>query len=530
MLSHLPGQVCPPYDLETMAYSEWFLRLEKNGLDEESLLFSIKGRGLDTNQISPSLGRCLIQPMPNRSMTDDEEDVGCPVNRMTTDHDTPVLWTIHHNPSITFSLLQSLEHSIPDLYFFCHCNGNEIPLSEEEEHGWSIIDSLCEHPFNNEEGDNRSSYRRGMIGLDISCMTNNLYPDGYAKVPPNWSESLCSFPQRYQAFSGDVSDIVVEYIYEINTKKQRLVLSNDLDDDDKDIPRACDDDDLDQYRNISDAAVKSFDEMYVNAPVKIVDLGNACWVHRHFTDDIQTRQYRSPEVIIGAKYSTCADMWSLACIIFELLTGDLLFDPHAGKSWDRDEDHLAMMIELIGNFPKKVTSQGKRSQQYFNKHGELRNIHHLKFWPLQSVLQEKYLFDEQDALEVASFLEPLLEVRNSITFFSSHFNFRLILTKERLQKNVYNIHGSIWSRTHLHDLAYPFQDKKREARIKEVMTVTLNTKEMTEILLMRNSQVMMMILMMRMIMTATHTMTKSTIVNQNGHLQGNKVLNWFEWV
>jgi serine/threonine-protein kinase SRPK3 len=29
---------------------------------------------------------------------------------------------------------------------------------------------------------------------------------------------------------------------------------------------------------------------------KIVDLGNACYTHKHFTDDIQTRQYRSPEV------------------------------------------------------------------------------------------------------------------------------------------------------------------------------------------------------------------------------------------
>lgn len=29
---------------------------------------------------------------------------------------------------------------------------------------------------------------------------------------------------------------------------------------------------------------------------KIVDFGNACWTHKHFTDDIQTRQYRSPEV------------------------------------------------------------------------------------------------------------------------------------------------------------------------------------------------------------------------------------------
>jgi serine/threonine protein kinase len=420
-MSRLEGQVCPPYDLETMAYSEWFFRLElnsKTSLDDEALLFSIKGRGLDTNQISPCLGRCLIQPMPNRSMTDDEEDVGYPINRIATDHDTPVLWTIHHSPLVTSFLLHSLEDLIPDLYFFCHCNGNEIPLSEEEEHGWSIIESLCEHPFNSEEGESQP-YRRGMIGLDVTCMTDNLYPDGYAKVAPNWFQNLCPFAQRYQAFSGDVSDTVAEYIYEINMKKKRLVLSKDLDDDDDeddanpDGAHDDDDDELQQYRNISDAAVKSFDEMYVNAPVKIVDLGNACWVHRHFTDDIQTRQYRSPEVIIGAKYSTCADMWSLACIIFELLTGDLLFDPHAGKSWDRDEDHLAMMIELIGNFPKKVTSQGKRSQQYFNKHGELRNIHHLKFWPLQSVLQEKYLFDEQDALEVASFLEPLLEVHST---------------------------------------------------------------------------------------------------------------------
>ncbi|NXX72339.1 SRPK2 kinase, partial [Spizella passerina] len=48
--------------------------------------------------------------------------------------------------------------------------------------------------------------------------------------------------------------------------------------------------------------------------VKIADLGNACWVHKHFTEDIQTRQYRSIEVLIGAGYSTPADIWSTACM------------------------------------------------------------------------------------------------------------------------------------------------------------------------------------------------------------------------
>jgi serine/threonine-protein kinase SRPK3 len=40
------------------------------------------------------------------------------------------------------------------------------------------------------------------------------------------------------------------------------------------------------------------DERLVNMSSKIVDFGNACWVNKHFTDDIQTRQYRSPEVSI----------------------------------------------------------------------------------------------------------------------------------------------------------------------------------------------------------------------------------------
>ncbi len=38
-------------------------------------------------------------------------------------------------------------------------------------------------------------------------------------------------------------------------------------------------------------------------------------------------------------------------MVFELLTGDLLFNPKAGENFDRDEDHLALMIELLGASP-----------------------------------------------------------------------------------------------------------------------------------------------------------------------------------
>lgn len=49
--------------------------------------------------------------------------------------------------------------------------------------------------------------------------------------------------------------------------------------------------------------------------VKIADLGNACWTDGDYTHVIQTRQYRSPEVIVGAKWTNEADMWSMACMV-----------------------------------------------------------------------------------------------------------------------------------------------------------------------------------------------------------------------
>lgn len=49
--------------------------------------------------------------------------------------------------------------------------------------------------------------------------------------------------------------------------------------------------------------------------VKIADLGNACWVDHHFTNDIQTRQYRCPEIILGTRWGPSVDIWSAACLV-----------------------------------------------------------------------------------------------------------------------------------------------------------------------------------------------------------------------
>ncbi|KAK4103367.1 kinase-like protein [Parathielavia hyrcaniae] len=144
--------------------------------------------------------------------------------------------------------------------------------------------------------------------------------------------------------------------------------------------------------------------------VKIADLGNACWVNHHFTNDIQTRQYRSPEVILGAKWGASTDVWSMAAMVFELITGDYLFDPQSGTKYGKDDDHIAQIIELMGPFPKSLCLSGKWSQEIFNRKGELRNIHRLRHWALPDVLREKYHFKEDEAKRVSDFLTPMLEL------------------------------------------------------------------------------------------------------------------------
>ncbi|KAI7789455.1 putative SRSF protein kinase 2-like [Triplophysa rosa] len=145
--------------------------------------------------------------------------------------------------------------------------------------------------------------------------------------------------------------------------------------------------------------------------VKIADLGNACWVHKHFTEDIQTRQYRSVEVLIGAGYSTPADIWSTACMAFELATGDYLFEPHSGEDYSRDEETYCTLTLLSANIPQKVTTlPAEVFWLQIGSSSELRHITKLKPWSLFDVLVEKYGWLAEDAGHFTHFLLPMLDM------------------------------------------------------------------------------------------------------------------------
>jgi len=150
---------------------------------------------------------------------------------------------------------------------------------------------------------------------------------------------------------------------------------------------------------------------YATITVKIADLGNASWVHNHFTDDIQTRQYRSPEAIIGAPWGRRVDIWSAGCMLFELLTGDYLFNPDAlSKRYSKDDDHMAQIIELLGPIPVEFALSGKFSHDIFDRTGKLKKIPKLKYWNLESVLTNKYGVEKELVSILSESLSKMLQV------------------------------------------------------------------------------------------------------------------------
>lgn len=97
--------------------------------------------------------------------------------------------------------------------------------------------------------------------------------------------------------------------------------------------------------------------------------------------------------------------------IFELIIGgNYLFDPGSGSRYSKDDDHIAQIIELMGEIPISITFARKYSSEFFNRKGELRYINQLRYWPLDAVLNDNYLFPKEDADAIASFLVLMLRL------------------------------------------------------------------------------------------------------------------------
>jgi len=144
--------------------------------------------------------------------------------------------------------------------------------------------------------------------------------------------------------------------------------------------------------------------------IKIADLGNGCWTHHHFQPEIQTRQYRSPETILGINYTETADIWSFACMLFEMLTGEFLFDPRKNAMFSKSTDHLRLMMELLNKFPRQYSTVGTQSKKFLDAAGNFKKVAEINFKSIKDVLIKKYHVDSFQSLLLEQFLLPMLDI------------------------------------------------------------------------------------------------------------------------
>jgi dual specificity tyrosine-phosphorylation-regulated kinase 1 len=95
--------------------------------------------------------------------------------------------------------------------------------------------------------------------------------------------------------------------------------------------------------------------------IKLIDFGSSCHTGEKIYQYIQSRFYRSPEVLMGVSYSQPIDMWSLGCILVELHTGNPLF---GGKD---EEDQMFKIVDVLGMPPVSMLLRGTKCGKFFVK-------------------------------------------------------------------------------------------------------------------------------------------------------------------
>ncbi|XP_019617842.1 PREDICTED: dual specificity tyrosine-phosphorylation-regulated kinase 4-like isoform X2 [Branchiostoma belcheri] len=102
--------------------------------------------------------------------------------------------------------------------------------------------------------------------------------------------------------------------------------------------------------------------------IKVIDFGSSCYEFQRVYTYIQSRFYRSPEVILGIPYSMAIDMWSFGCILAELYTGYPLFPG------ENEVEQLACIMEVLGLPPMRLIDDAQRRRLFFDSRGQPRCV------------------------------------------------------------------------------------------------------------------------------------------------------------
>jgi serine/threonine-protein kinase SRPK3 len=181
---------------------------------------------------------------------------------------------------------------------------------------------------------------------------------------------------------------------------RKLLDDNDDDDDDDEY----DDDDNNNYYNGNINEIN----------VKLADFGTCQILNNEPLQKykvIQTRYYRAPEVILRKQYNEKSDIWSIGCLVYELLTGETLFQADETDIYDSDRIHLYEFTATLGKIPDELFNGSKIKDSFVRTDNTLKGFFDVKINLLQNKLISKLgnTIEQSNILKIYDFMTSTLK-------------------------------------------------------------------------------------------------------------------------
>jgi serine/threonine protein kinase len=147
---------------------------------------------------------------------------------------------------------------------------------------------------------------------------------------------------------------------------------------------------------------------YSRCEVKVIDFGSSCFITDHLSSYVQSRCYRSPEVVLGLPWDYTIDIWSLGAILPELLTGRVLFHNTSLPTM------LVRIESICGTFPPHMLSRGRHTSKFFSSSGVVHEKNSQTgemelLYPKHTSLKHRLSSSTDDPLFL-DFIEQMLQI------------------------------------------------------------------------------------------------------------------------
>ncbi|EGT52975.1 hypothetical protein CAEBREN_02684 [Caenorhabditis brenneri] len=151
-----------------------------------------------------------------------------------------------------------------------------------------------------------------------------------------------------------------------------------------------------------------------NASLKIGDFGTSAWITDNIKGKTQTCHYRAPEAFLEANVSPLVDVWSVGCVLYEMITRDLLFLCNEEGGDCKSKLHFGYISEMLGPIRTRFFKKDERNTVFFDEVFGKEKVFVKEFAEPNPIspeeLMKKYSMTMSEADELCGFMRELMVI------------------------------------------------------------------------------------------------------------------------